>query len=433
MNRWALACAVFPAIVACGSSSKVIESSAPERPTWVESAPASRDELYFVGTCTDLPSYQEALRCARSEALADVAAWVGARLSASAYSASSESMRSSGTMVYYDSEMFLADARRTATYHEVRQEGWGRSYRVSVLLTYPRAEAERERARIGKTTDRSDRLVLTAPATVRGLADEGRWGQAMQHILDVADDVALPRNLNRTRHIDRLAVLVGELVAPLRLSGSPHDARVEALAIFGDTPAAGVPLECSYAGITIGAVTSMDGRAACTADEWAAARMARVTLRPDIAAYIAALPAQAGALASALGALLDHSIVLEIGTAPDMTAALSADPGCEAALSELRRRLLIAGVRLVEDAEQRLHLTCEVRSGGQAGTLSTATARGAVFLTADGTSVPTGSSEARGLGATPSASRDEALLRLGGGLANSVLELLRRRAADRRS
>ena len=433
MNRRALAWAVVPAIVACSSSYKVIESSARERPAWVESAPASRDQLYFVGTCTDSPSYQEALRCARSEALADVAAWVGARLSASAYSASSESTRSSGTMVYYDSEMFLADARRTDTYHEVRQEDWGRSYWVSFLLGYPRAEAEHERARIEETTDRSDRLVDAVPASVRGLAEQGRWGEAMKHILDVADDVALPRNLNRSRHIDRLAVLVEELVAPLRLSGSADDARVEARAIFGDTPAAGVPLECSYAGVRVGIATSADGRAACAVDEQALQQTARVMVRPDITGYIAALPAEAGALASALGALLDRSIVLEIGTAPGIRAALSADPGCEAALPELRRRLSTAGVRLVEGAEQRLHLTCDVMDGGQAGTLSTATARGAVSLAADGTSLRTEPSDAHGLGATPPAARDEALARLGGELANSVLELLRDRAAEGRS
>lgn len=432
MNRRALAWAVVPAIVACGSSSKVIESSGPERPTWVESIPASRDQLYFVGTCTDSPSYQEALLCARSQALADVAAWVGARLSASVYSASSESTRSSGTVVYYDSEMFLANARRTDTYHEVRQEDWGRSYRISVLLTYPRAEAERERTRIEETTDRADRLVATAPATVRGLAADGRWGDAMQHVLDIAEEVALPRNLNRSQHVERLARLAEELVAPLRLSGSADATRVSVEVMFRDTPAAGVPLECIYAGVRMSAVTSADGRASCANDGRAPEQTPRVTLRPDITAYLAALPAQAGALASALGALLDRSIVLEIGTAPDLTAALSADPGCQAALAELRGRLSAAGVRLVEDAERRLHLTCDVTDDGQAGTLHTATARGAVSMTGDSASLGTGPGDARGLGTTARSARDEALLRLGGELANSVLKLLRGLTADRR-
>ncbi len=424
MNRWALAWAVALAVGACSSSTKVIESSAHERPAWVESIPASRDQLYFVGTCTDLPSYQEALRCARSEALADVAAWVGARLSAYVYTASSEVTRSSGTAVYYDSDMFLANARRSDTYHEVRQENWGRSYRVSVLLTYPRREAEGERARIEEMTHSADRLVEGAPAAVHPLADQGRWGDAMRRILEIAADVARPHNLNRSRHTDRLAQLIEELVTPLRLSGNANGTLIEARATYRGAPAAGVPLECLCEGESVKAVTADDGRAECALDVRAREVKGRAALRPDIGEYLAAVPAQAAALSNALGALLDLSIEVETGAALDITVSLQSEPGCEPAVSELQNRLSAGGVRFAADAGFRLSLACAVAERERTGELHTAAASGVLVLDGLGTSVESSSSDVHGLGATRDAAREEALQRLGSALSDSALNLL---------
>lgn len=425
MNRWAFSWAVVLALSACSTSNKIIERSAPQRPAWAEKAPESRDRLYFVGTCTDLPSYQEALRCARSEALADVGAWVGARLSASAYSASSESARSSGALVYYDSELFLANARRSDTYHEIRQADWGRSYRVSILLTYPRSAAESERARIEAATDRADRLVEGAPATVRGLAADGRWGDAMKRILDIAADVALPGNLNRPMHIDRLAGLTEELSAPLRLSATAGDARVDIQAMFRETPAAGVPLECSYAGASAGATTSDDGRAACDIEQRATEEVRRVMVRPDIKEYVAAVPQEAAALGAALGSLLDRSIVLEDeGPSVYIAVSLQGEPGCEPAVSEMRSRLSAVGVRFITDAGPRLSVACTVTARAMTGSLHSAAASGVLTLESVGAGVERSARQVHGLGATPEAAEEEALRRLGSELSDSALQML---------
>jgi len=432
VNRWAVAWAVVLAVVACSSRSKVIESSARERPAWVESAPASRDQLYFVGTCTDLPSYQEALRCARSEALADVAAWVGTRFSAYVYTASSEVTRTSGSAVYYDSEMFLANARRSDTYHEVRQEDWGHSYRVSVLLTYPRREAETERARIEETTRDADRLVDGAPATVRAIVGEGRWGEAMDRVLEIAAHVSTPRNLNRSRHTDRLADLIAELVTPLRLSATVERTLIEARATYSRAPAAGVPLECRVDDASVKAVTSGDGRAECAFADPAGGAVLRARLRPDIRPYLAAVPSEMAALSKALGALLDLSIKLETDAAIELTAALSGEPGCEAALSELRSRLTSAGVRFAADADPRLSLACEVTEEKKAGDLHTASARGIVVIEGSGLSLESDPTDVHGLGVTRDAAREEALERLGHALSDSALKLLANLAVERR-
>lgn len=424
MNRWAFSWTVALAVSAC-SSTKIVERSAVPRPDWVEQTPESRDQLYFVGTCTDLPSYQEALRCARSEALAEVGAWVGARLSASAYSASSESARSSGALVYYDSEIFLADARRSDTYHEVRQADWGLSYRVSVLLTYPVSAAERERARMEATTDRADRLVEEAPAKVRGLADEGRWGDAMKRILDIAADVAVPHNLNRSRHIDRLAGLSEELSAPLRLSGTTSGTQVDIQAMFRERPAAGVPLECTNAGVSAGVVTSGDGRATCDIEQRAPEEVRRVMVRPDIKGYIAAVPQEAAALAAALVSLLDRSIVLEDEAPPvHIAVSLHGEPGCETAVSELRSRLSAAGVQFTADAGPRLSVACRVTARAMTGNLHSAAASGILTLDGVGSDVESSARQVHGLGPTPEAAEEEALRRLGGELSDSALQLL---------
>ncbi len=431
MNRRDLTWAVALAVVACGSSSKIVERSAPERPAWVESLPASRDQLYFVATCTDLPNYQEALRCARAEALTDVAAWVGARFTSYVYSASSEVTRSGGATVYYDSEVFLADARRSDTYHEVWEEDWGRSYRVSVLMSYPRSLAEAERARIEETTQRADRLVGAAPASVRALAADGRWGAAMGHVLDTATEVILPGNLNRSQHADRMASLAEELVASLRLSGRAEAGEIEVTALFEDRPAAGVPVECLIGSANQRAVTGADGRAVCGADTSLAVEPGTVRVRPDISSYLAVVPAQAGELAGVLGALLDRSIQVDLGPPLEVAVKLTGTPDCEPSLMELRTRLRAAGVRFDDGAEARLSLQCEVSGGADAGDLHTAWARGVLVLDGLGMEVESILTDVRGLGSTPAAAREEALRRLGLGLSDSALKLLRVLARER--
>jgi hypothetical protein len=425
VTRWAVAWAAALAVSACGSGSKVIERSAPERPRWVESAPASQDQLYFVGTCTDLPSYQEALRCARAEALTDVATWVGTRVSSQVYSASSEITRSSGTAVYFDSDVFLADARRSDTYHEVRDEDWGRSYRVSVLLTYPRREAEAERSRIEQTTERADRLVEEAPASLAALTGEGRWGDAVDRLVGIAREVAVPRNLNRSQHTERLAGLAEDLVTALQLSGQVAGRGVEVEARFAGGPAAGVPIECAVGSSKVAAETGSDGRAVCGAELELASESNRVTVRPDISAYLASIPSEASAVTVALGGLLDVSLQLQTGEPLDIAVSLKGDRGCEIALNALRERLRSAGIRFAADIEPRLALECEVKDEGRAGDLYTAWAQGVLMLFGYGMSVENSLSQVRGLGATPDAARDEALQRLGAGLSDPALKLLR--------
>jgi hypothetical protein len=172
----------------------VLERTAPERPAWVEVTPAARDSLYFVGICTDLPSYQEAMRCAQTDG-----------------------SRSAGTAMYLDADLFLADLRRSDTYHEVTETDYGtRSYYVSVLLAYPRGAAELEKGRVEETTFRAERLLEQALERLPGVAAEGRWGTAMEILLATAGEVAVPRNLHRAGHTARLTSMAETVVCELQ-------------------------------------------------------------------------------------------------------------------------------------------------------------------------------------------------------------------------
>jgi hypothetical protein len=426
-----LAWAVPLVVVAC-SGTKVVERSAPERPAWVESAPAARDQLYFVGTCTDLPSYQEALNCARGEALTDVATWIGARFTSRVYSAGGESSRVGGATVYYDSELFLAEARRTDTYHEVRQEEWGRSYLVSVLITYPRQEAEAERTRVKETTVRSDGVVDEAVLRADSAASEGRWGEAMEGLVLAASEVALPHNYRRSRHLDRLADMAEELVAPLQLGAASEDGGILVRAAYEDAPAAGVPVACFLEEQKVVEATDGEGRAVCKLHAPESGEPGRAVVRSDIDRYLDVLPAEAGGLAKSLGSLMDRTVRVDVGARLDVVVALIGGRGCEAASALMRERLARAGVRVTGTgrAALELRLTCSVEGGASSGELFTASARSALVLEYGDRRTESATLSASGLGSTETAARREALKRLGAQLGDAALKLIREHDAE---
>ena len=432
MNHRALALAVSLTTFACGGSA-ILERSAPERPVWVEVTPAARDSLYFVGVCSDLPSYQEAMRCARAEALTDVAAWVGGRFSAYVYSAQTEAARSGGAMSYFDSDLFLADVRRSDTYHEVRQEGWGRSYYVSVLIAYPRREAEAEKARIQATTARAERLVQNAPLMVSAPADEGRWGEAMRVLLVTLQEVAVPHNLQRSDHAARLAVLAEALVEPLRVSAGLEEIdpgtgmRVRADAIYRTLAAQDVPLQCIYGAEEVSVRTGSDGRALCELSPPPRGAAARVVVRPDVSGYLEMLPDEASGLAGIIGRLLDRSVSLEVGVPLDVEVSLSGGASCAPAVEILERAFSEAGVRVVEPGKgvAFMEVACSVQDVESAGELQVAAARGTLSLKIGVGRATQELGPLRGLGATRAAARDQALTRLGDELGAAALKLLR--------
>ncbi len=431
MNRQALALAVSLVVGACGSSA-ILERSAPERPAWVELTPAARDSLYFVGVCSDLLAYQEALRCARGEALTDVAAWVGARFSSYVFTEQTEETRSSSTLAYFDSDLFLADVRRSDSYYEVRQEDWGRSYYVSVLLAYPLSRAEAEKARIEQTTVQSERLVGNAPMFVDALASEGRWGDAMRAFLRTVQEVVVPHNLQRSEHAARLATVAEELVTPLALSARIAEsdpktgAKVEAEATYKRRPAAGVPLHCLSGAEKVRIETGSDGRAACETVAPAAGETTNITVRPDITDYLTALPDGASGLAGVIGELLDRAVVLEAGVPLDLAIVLAGGGACELAMQTLERELIGAGVRTASVGRDlpRLDVSCRVEDGESSGQLFTATASAELALKAGEELRRETLDPVRGLGANIGAAREEAQVRLGESLSAAALKLL---------
>ncbi len=431
MNRSTLVWAVPLVVVAC-SGTKVIERSAPERPAWVESAPAARDQLYFVGTCTDLPSYQEALNCARGEALTDVAAWVGARFTSRVYSASGESARVGGVTVYYDSELFLTEAQRTDTYHEVRQEEWGRSYLVSVLVTYPRREAEAERTRVNETTARSDAVVDDAVRRAEDAASEGRWGEAMDGLVLAASEVALPRNYQRGVHLGRLADVAEELISPLELGASSGDGGILVRTAYEGVPAAGVPVACFLAEQKMVETTDSEGRAVCKLRAPDSGEVGRAVVRSDIDGYLDVLPVEASRLAKSLGSLMDRTVRVDVGTRLDVVVALIGGRGCETATALLRERLARAGVRVTETgrAALELRMTCSIEGGGSTGELFAASAHSSLVLESGGRKTESSVLSARGLGSTEAAASHEALDRLGAQLGDAALRLIREHDAE---
>ncbi len=434
MNRQALALAVLliPGLGACGASA-IIERSAPERPAWVEVTPAARDSLYFVGICSDLPSYQEALRCARAEAMTDVAAWVGARFSSHVYSAQSEATRAGSATSYFDSDLFLVDARRTDSYYEVTEVEWGRSYYVSALYAYPRRQAEAEKDRIEWTTVEAQKAVDGASLAISLPLEQGQWGDAMNMYIDIVERVASSRNLQRQEHIERLAGVAEELVEPLELAAwvvmnGGSGATIEADVKYKGEPAVAVPLQCLFDGQERSVKTDPNGRAVCDLAEPEPGSKVRVTVRPDIARYLEALPDEASGLAPAIGRALDDAVLLEVGQ--PLTLELSIEglgSGCESVVEALERALGEAGVQVVEAGKgvTAIEIGCEVAVGERSGDLQVATARGRVALKGAEGRASVELEPVRGLGATRDAARLEALDLLGRDLSVAALKLLR--------
>lgn len=426
MNRRALALAGALVIGACGGG-KVLERTAPERPAWVDVTPAARDSLYFVGICSDLPSYQEAVRCARGEALTDVAAWVGARFSSYVYDHQTNGSRSAGTAMYLDADLFLADMRRSDTYHEVTETDYGtRSYYVSVLLAYPRGAAELEKARVEETTIRAERLLQQAMERVPGVAAEGRWGTAMEITLATAGEVAVPRNLHRAGHTARLTGMAEAVVTPLQLYAGTEDRGVEVRARYRGVPAAGLPVQCIAGAVRLTVVTDEAGRAFCELTDSIPGGAGRVIARPEITGYLDSVPPGASQLAVALGRLLNRTAVVELGDGFDMEIVLLSAGDCEPAMEVLRERLSGVGVRVIgfKKGVPALEVSCRVSDGSRQGELYTASARAALsFKAAEGRSADV-LAPVSGLGASASVAREDALLRLGDELAASALKLL---------
>ena len=435
MNRQALALAVLllPGLCACGGSA-IIERSAPERPAWVEETPGARDSLYFVGICSDLPSYQEALRCARAEAMTDVAAWVGARFSSYVYSAQSEANRSGSATAYFDSDFFLVDARRTDTYHEVSEVEWGRSYYVSALYAYPRRQAEAEKDRIEWTTTEAQKAVDGASLAVSLPLEQGQWGDAMSMYIDIVERVAVSRNLQRQEHVERLEGVAEELIEPLALSAwavmiDPESGTlIESEATYKGAPVEAVPLQCIFDGQERTVKTENDGRALCEFGAPAPGERVRVTVRPDISGYLAALPDEASGLAAAIGRALDHAVMLEVGKPLALELSLEGvGSDCELAIETLERALEEAGVQVVEVGKgvASMEIGCEVAVGERSGDLQVATARGRVSLKDKAGRASQELEPVRGLGATRDAAREEALELLARNLSVAALKLLR--------
>ncbi|UCC81516.1 MAG: hypothetical protein JSW46_10895 [Gemmatimonadota bacterium] len=426
MNRRALALAGTLVLGACGGSG-VLERTAPERPAWVEVTPAARDSLYFVGICSDLPSYQEGVRCARGEALTDVAAWVGARFSSYVYDHQTNGSRSAGTAMYLDADLFLADLRRSDTYHEVTETGYGtRSYYVSVLLAYPRDAAELEKGRVEETTFRAERLLIQALERVPGVVAEGRWGTAMEILLATASEVAVPRNLHRAGHTARLTDMAEAVVTPLQLYAGTEDRGVEVRARYRGVPAAGLPVQCIAGAVQLTVVLDEEGRAVCELVDSIPGGAGRVIARPEITGYLDAVPPGASELAVALGRLLNRTVVVELEPGFDMDLVLAGRGDCEPAMEVLRERLSGAGVRVIGFMKgvPALEVSCQVSIASRQGELYVASARGALSLKAAehrGTEVL---APVSGLGASVSVARDDALLKLGEELAASALKLL---------
>jgi hypothetical protein len=405
----------------------VLERTAPERPAWVGVTPAARDSLYFVGICTDLPSYQEALRCARGEALTDVAAWVGARFSSYVYDHQTDGSRSAGTAMYLDADLFLADLRRSDTYHEVTETDYGtRSYYVSVLLAYPRGAAELEKGRVEETTFRAERLLEQALERLPGVAAEGRWGTAMEILLATAGEVAVPRNLHRAGHTARLTSMAEAVVTPLQLFAGTEDRGVEVRASYRGVPAAGLPVQCITGAARLTVVTDDEGRAICEFTDSIPGGAGRVIARPEITGYLDSVPPGASELAVALGHLLNRTVVLELDNGFDIELVLAGGGDCEPAMEVLRERLRGAGVRVIGFTKgvPALEVSCEVSVGSRRGELYTASARGALSLKAAEHRGADVLAPVNGLGASVSVAREDALLKLGDELAASALKLL---------
>ncbi len=414
MNRRALALAGTLVVGACGGGA-VLERTAPERPAWVEVTPAARDSLYFVGICTDLPSYQEAMRCARGEALTDVAAWVGARFSSYVYEHQTDGSRSAGTAMYLDADLFLADLRRSDTYHEVTETDYGtRSYYVSVLLAYPRGAAELEKGRVEETTFRAERLLEQALERLPGVAAEGRWGTAMEILLATAGEVAVPRNLHRAGHTARLTSMAETVVTPLQLYAGTEARGVEVRASYRGVPVAGLPVQCIAGAARLTVVTDDEGRAICELTDSIPGGAGRVIARPEITGYLDSVPPGASELAVALGHLLNRTVVLELENGFDLELVLAGGGDCEPAMEVLKERLRGAGVRVIG-------FTKGVPALGE---LYTASARGALSLKAAEHRGADVLAPVNGLGASVSVAREDALLKLGNELAASALKLL---------
>jgi hypothetical protein len=234
-------------------------------------------------------------------------------------------------------------------------------------------------------------------------------------------------NLHRGEHAQRLALLAEDLVAPLRLVAQLDSARVDVSATLGGAPAVGLPLQCVFDANRLAVVTDENGRAVCEIELPSSGESARVTVRPDISGYLAAIPGEASGLANVLGRLLDRAVHLDALQPLEMRIALAGGASCGPATELLRRHLGEVGVQVIEviDDGPSLRVACEIEDGERTGNLYTTTARGVLMLEVSDHRITDYLDPTHGLGATQNAAREDALQKLGRELIASALQLLR--------
>lgn len=136
----------------CSAPVQIIrESSAPARPAWVEVAPQQLDVLYFVGIRSSAETLEEGVDSAIKNATAQIAGFLQSKVKSDFEEYSTEVEQKLRQQISSKSQASVSGAKIVDLYHEkfkrVDHNFNIVRYDVYVLISYPRAEVEKEIAR----------------------------------------------------------------------------------------------------------------------------------------------------------------------------------------------------------------------------------------------------------------------------------------------
>ncbi|OGR91312.1 MAG: hypothetical protein A2V88_04835 [Elusimicrobia bacterium RBG_16_66_12] len=158
---------------AAGLLAAPVSAAARERPAWLTRVPEnSATHAYFVGQDSEAPTLDAGRESAFKDAAAQVAAFIGSRVSGRVLSRRTTLESRISSEIRSSSHSRLRGARVTDRFEEElpREKRGARSHhRVAVLLEYPLAEVRRERERL----EQADReLAERQDALCQGLAEK---------------------------------------------------------------------------------------------------------------------------------------------------------------------------------------------------------------------------------------------------------------------
>jgi hypothetical protein len=228
----------------CSAPAKIIrETSTPMRPKWIDAVPQQPDALYFVGIRSGAETLEQGLDSAVKNASARIAGFLKSKIKSDFEEHSTEVEQSLRQQISSKSQASVSGAKVADWYYEkikrVDNKFSIERYDVYVLISYPRAEVEKENARQEK--ERIEAAQSAYELYVRGRDQEKRrllagakrsYRQALEALKTVDEVVHFEGRYSRdstdlqnllNARLDEVAGQMRKVLLSVRVSG-PKDA-----------------------------------------------------------------------------------------------------------------------------------------------------------------------------------------------------------------